>query len=113
MTQRVREEIIKQINISGYFGLSVDSTPDLSHVDQLSIVMRYVKDGQPIERFLTFLEMHSHTGSGIANQALKYLSEHNISILKCRGQTYDNAPNMSGQYKGIQSISMYLVHHTL
>ena len=32
------------------------------------VVLRYIKDGQPIERFLTFLEMKSHTSEEMANQ---------------------------------------------
>ncbi|GIX91109.1 hypothetical protein CEXT_273071 [Caerostris extrusa] len=46
---------------SGCFGLSVDSTPDQSHINQLIVIVRY--DGFPIELFLTFLEMGSHKES--------------------------------------------------
>lgn len=72
MAKKVHSVIIDKINVSGYFSLSVDSTPDLLHVDQLSIVLRYLQDGQTVERFITFLELQNHTGEAMAQQVLKY-----------------------------------------
>ncbi|XP_038649470.1 LOW QUALITY PROTEIN: zinc finger MYM-type protein 1-like [Scyliorhinus canicula] len=103
MAQKVHALIVDEVKSSGYFSLSVDSTPDLSHIDQLSVVLRYLKDGQPIERFLTFLEVKSHTGEEMANQVLQYLREAcRLNFSKYRGHSYDNAANMSGRYKGMQ-----------
>ena len=34
---------------------------------------------------------------------LYYLAENAVSIEDCRGQSYDNASNMSGRYKGMQA----------
>ncbi|KAE9543666.1 hypothetical protein AGLY_002062, partial [Aphis glycines] len=31
--------------------INIDSTPNIAHIDQLSFIFRYVKDGLPIERF--------------------------------------------------------------
>ena len=61
MAQKVHVLIVDEVKSSGNFSLSVDSTPDLSYSDQLSVVLRYLKDGEPTELFLTFLEMKSHT----------------------------------------------------
>lgn len=49
MAQKVHASIVDEVKSSGYFSLSVDSTPDLSHIDQLCVVLRYLKDGQPID----------------------------------------------------------------
>ncbi|XP_065668122.1 uncharacterized protein LOC136088352 [Hydra vulgaris] len=99
MSKKVREVIVDEVKASGYFSLSVGSTPDISYIDQLSVVLRYVADGEPIERFLTFLELQNHTGEGMAKQVLQYLRKFcNIDFSKCRGQSYDNAANMSGCY---------------
>ena len=43
--------IVDEVKSSGYFSWSVNSTPDLSHIDHLSVVLGYLKDGQPIECF--------------------------------------------------------------
>lgn len=104
MAQEVHGKIISQIKDSRYYSLSVDSTPDLTHMDQLSVVIRYIKDGQPVERFLTFIELETHhTGDELAKQTRQYLEEHcGLDFSKCRGQSYDNASNMSGRYNGMQ-----------
>ena len=103
IAQKVRTFIVDEVKSSSYFSLSVDSTPDLSHIDQLSVAFRYLKDGQPIGRFLTFLELKSHTEEDMANQVLQYLSEIcKLDFSKCRSQSYDNAANTSGRYKGMQ-----------
>ena len=83
----------------------MDSTPDISHTDQLTVIIRYVNmtTYEPVERFWTFVQISSHTGQNLAD-CLQYLSEHNIHFAHCRGQTYDNASNMSGRYNGMQQI---------
>lgn len=66
----------------GQILISVDSTPDVSRVDQLTFTIRYVTYEGSKERFLKY-----------------------ISLGDCRGQSYDNAANMSGQYTGLQARS--------
>ncbi len=51
MAQKVHALIVDEVKSFGYFSLPVDSTADLSHIDQLSVVIRYLKDGQPINAF--------------------------------------------------------------
>lgn len=58
----------------------------------------------PKERFLTFIPNCGHSGSAIANTLLHFLENHNIDICDCRGQSYDNAANMSGKYKEMQAL---------
>ena len=46
-------------------------------------------------------------GTRIANtmqSLLIFLATHGIDIADCRGQSYDNASNMSGKYNGMQAI---------
>ena len=85
MAQKIQVHIVDEVKSSSYFNLSVDSISDLSHSDQLSVVLRYLKDGEPIERFLTFLEMKNHTFEEIVNQVLQYLCEvYMLNISKCK-----------------------------
>lgn len=42
MSERVLKEILLEVKESKYFALIVDSTPDITHVDQLSLILRYV-----------------------------------------------------------------------
>lgn len=104
MSNKVLQHILFEINEAKYFGLIVDSTPDLSHIDQLSIVIRYVnKEGLPIERFLKFVPIFRHSASTLESTVINELQCFNIDILNCRGQSYDNASNMAGKYSSLQA----------
>lgn len=49
--------------------------------------------------------MSSHTGESMAKTVHNYFTnEYKINFSKCRGQSNDNAANMSGKYKGMQVI---------
>nr|XP_042900425.1 zinc finger MYM-type protein 1-like [Parasteatoda tepidariorum] len=87
-----------------YFGLIVDSTPDISHVDQLAIVLRYAdKDAEPVERFLKFVTIHGHSTQQLQKVITDFLENMQIELKYCRGQSFDNASNMSGKYSGLQA----------
>jgi hypothetical protein len=104
MAKKVRSTIISEITQAKYFSVSVDSTPDISHVDQLTVIVRYLLHGKPVERFLTFLQMESHKAEALTANLLQYLESESIDFMNCRGQSYDNASNMSGRYAGMQAL---------
>ena len=104
MAEEVRQVIINKIASAKYYSFSVDSTPDISHTDQLTFTVRYVHDaGIPTERFLKFEEIHSHTGLNLFNTIIDILKDFRLDLKDCRGQSYDNASNMSGKYSGVQA----------
>jgi hypothetical protein len=48
MADRVRDVVVRAVKTAKYYSIIVDSTPDFSHVDQLSFIIRYVEtDGLP------------------------------------------------------------------
>ncbi len=104
MGEKVYSEIINRIKLAKYFAVSVDSTPNIAHTDQLTVIMRYISpEGVVQERFVTFLPITSHTGESIFNSVIEVLNEMGIDIQNCRGHCYDNGSNMAGLYKGVQA----------
>ncbi|XP_074038063.1 zinc finger MYM-type protein 1-like [Leptinotarsa decemlineata] len=103
--KKVTDYILEEAKSSQYFSLIVDSTPDISHVDQLSFVIRYMKqqNGEPVERFLKFLPHIGHKALDMFNSVIDTLQRYGLDIQKCRGQSYDNASNMCGIYSGLQA----------
>jgi hypothetical protein len=81
----------------------VDSSPDVTHIDQLTFILRYVKNAFPKERFLQFIPIHGHKTDNLADVVTSSLKD-NISLMNCRGQSYYNAAKMSGHYSGLQAI---------
>ncbi|KAF7654104.1 hypothetical protein LDENG_00073980 [Lucifuga dentata] len=67
MGQKTRQTIADEIQDAKYFSITVDSTPDLSHVDQLTYIFRFVNSsGNVVERFLGFEPIESHTGKSVS-----------------------------------------------
>ena len=86
-----------------YFSISVDSTPDANLTDQLTVIVGYVLASGPIEQCSKFLWLTSHKGKDMADLALEVQNKSNIDVFNCRQQSYNNASNMSGTYKGMQA----------
>ena len=54
MGKRVLDEIVSRIKRSRYYSVTLDSTPDEGHVDQLTLVFRFMENTTPVERFFAF-----------------------------------------------------------
>ncbi|KAI9552608.1 putative zinc finger MYM-type protein 1-like [Daphnia sinensis] len=104
LAEKVEAYIVEELKEAKYYSVIVDSTPDVSHTDQLCFVLRYVlPEGAPVERFLGFLPMHGHTALQMFDMVTDKLNRLGIPIEDLRGQSYDNASNMSGIYTGLQA----------
>lgn len=52
LAREVLNYILKDLRAAKYFSMIVDSTPDISHIDQLTLIVRYVlSNGKPVEFF--------------------------------------------------------------
>lgn len=61
MAEAVKDAIIQEVKLAKYFPRIIDSTPGISHTDQLTVVIRYVlENGEPVERFLQFISNTGH-----------------------------------------------------
>ncbi|XP_014678126.1 PREDICTED: zinc finger MYM-type protein 1-like [Priapulus caudatus] len=104
METHVLDNIVGRVKEAKYFSVTVDSTPDASPVDQLTCVLRYMKNETPVEPFVHFFDNAGHTGQDQANSLMRFIEANGIDIANCRGQSYDNAANMSGKYRRMQAI---------
>lgn len=100
---RVSSIIWDELTTAKYYSISVDSTPDITHIDQLTFTVRYVLGCEPVKRFLSFIPIYSHGANNLTDTILEFLSANNIPLSNCRGQSYDNASNMAGRYSGVQA----------
>ncbi|XP_071035681.1 zinc finger MYM-type protein 1-like [Parasteatoda tepidariorum] len=102
LASTVRNQLINDIKRNKYYGLLFDSTPDISHREQMSQVARYVdadfinKKVSIKESFLSFIEIHAKDAASIENTILEKLNYDEISLTNCRSQCYDNAAVMAG-----------------
>jgi hypothetical protein len=95
ISEPVREEILENLNNSKHYSITVDCTPDISKVEQMSVV-RFVqiKDGEELriqEHFLDFLPVEQTSGEELTTAILQELRKYNIPLENMRSQAYDNA----------------------
>lgn len=110
LATHVKEKLIMDIKSAKYFGIMFDSTPDISHTDQMSEVIRYVmisdKKVEVKEAFLGFFPLKGmgKTAADLSSDILKKLESDGLDIMMCRSQGYDNSATMAGIHGGVQAI---------
>ena len=97
----MKQAILAQLTAAKYYSIIVYATPDSSHVEQTSFILRYVHCKDKVtyevqERFLEFVDCNQKTGESIAELINETLRKNGIPLADCRGQGYDNGSNMSG-----------------
>ncbi|XP_024120007.1 zinc finger MYM-type protein 1 isoform X3 [Oryzias melastigma] len=106
ISERILKSILSEISKSKYFSIILDCTPDLSHREQISLIIRIVAlEGTPQikEHFVGFLEAEETSEEGLSALVFKKLRELNIPFYNCRGQAYDNGTNTMGKNQGVQA----------
>jgi len=79
----------------------------MKFLDELSYhcSCRYVnKKGKVIERFLGIKHVKETTSEALKRAIVEVLSAHGLTIAKIRGQRYDGASNMRGEFNGVQKL---------
>jgi hypothetical protein len=102
MGREVDSCIVSKIKEAIYFSIMVDSTPDASRQEQMSVITRYVSNFQICESFLGYYVIQKPDASHYELLVLEILASLGLDFSYCRGQTYDNAATMSGERSGLQ-----------
>jgi len=79
----------------------------MKFLDELSYhcSCRYVnKKGKVIERFLGIKHVKETTSEALKIAVVQVLSAHGLTIAQLRGQGYDGASNMRGEFNGVQKL---------
>ena len=84
-----------------------DCTPDMSHHEQMSVILRYVLCNEEAavvkETFFGYLRISDRTGKGLLDAFLEKATELQLELSDCRGQSYDNGANMKGKHTRVQA----------
>ncbi|KAK4721914.1 hypothetical protein R3W88_012147 [Solanum pinnatisectum] len=98
--------IIGDLN-GDYFGILVDESKDISHKEQMALVLRFVnKNGEVVERFIGLVHVSDTSACSLKKAIYSLLSVHSLSPSKIRGQGYDGASNMKGEINGLKTLIM-------
>ena len=82
----LEKSIVAEVKEARFFSLLADETTDASAKEQLTICLRYVKDGSICERFFGLRQASDLTGSGLPNQLRATLTTAGIPVSYMVGQ---------------------------
>jgi hypothetical protein len=105
---KIKQYILDLIRKHKYYSIILDCTPDVSHSEQMTVVIRFVAFNESLkkvelhEHFLEFCPISDSTGKGLSEFLIDLLSKLNLNIYDMRGQGYDNGANMRGKHNGLQ-----------
>ena len=97
------EKTTREIKNFSYVSVQADETTDISCKFQFVIIVRYVKDFEPVQRFLKFFELQDRIANGLTQALKENLNSLNFES-KLIAQTYNDAavirvPYMESRFK--------------
>jgi hypothetical protein len=106
IASNVQREIRKEIG-DAKFCLLVDESRDESKREQMAVVIRFVdRNGFTRERFLDIVHVLDTSSATLKHELSAVLVNHQLDVSKLRGQGYDGASNMRGEWNGQQAKFM-------
>ncbi|XP_073523301.1 zinc finger MYM-type protein 1-like isoform X1 [Phyllobates terribilis] len=107
LSNGIQVKILDDVKTAKYFSIVLDCTSDVSHVEQMTIIVRFVSTSEDKkfeikEHFLGFIPVSDTTGGGLTAAVLNKFEELSLSVDNLRGQGYDNGSNMKGKNIGLQ-----------
>ncbi|KAK9698019.1 hypothetical protein RND81_08G077200 [Saponaria officinalis] len=99
------------------FSILVGETLDVSNKKKMAIILRFVDRGGLIrEKFFKVISVGDTCSQTLKDEICKVLAQYDLLVENIRGQGYDSANNMRGQFKGLQALFLrecpyaYYVH---
>lgn len=87
------------------FCVLVDEARDESKKEQMALVLRFVdREGLIKKRFLDLVHVRDTTALTLKNSICAILSDNSLNVQDIRGQGYDGASNMRGEWNGLQDL---------
>ncbi|XP_050112264.1 uncharacterized protein LOC126590798 isoform X2 [Malus sylvestris] len=97
--------IMFDIGDDAFFSVLVDESRDISVKEQMVVVLRYVNtNGQVVERFVGIKHVPNTTAISLKEAIDQFFSINGLSISRLRGQGYDGASNMQGEFNGLKTL---------
>ncbi|KAL9681227.1 hypothetical protein QQ045_013008 [Rhodiola kirilowii] len=116
LANKVRAKIREEVGESK-FCILVDEALDVANKEKMAIILRFVDcKGLVKERFFKLVSVVDTRSQTLKDEISRILAQYDLNEENMRGQGYDGASNMSGQFNGLQALFLkdcpyaYYVH---
>ena len=99
----IRERIINDVRASGWYGIILDETSDISRTEQVSLCLSFALNGTKKEAFIDFYSTKSTEGEVLYELVKSAITELNLDLKNIVGKAFDGAANMNGVHKGLST----------
>ena len=103
VSQLIKSAITKELKKAVIYSVQLDTTQDITVVDQCSIIVRYVVGTKIYERLKGMVKCTSSKGVDFVNLLLNTLKQMGINPKNCVGNSTDGPANMKGVYNGFST----------
>ena len=99
----IRERITNDVRTSGWYGIILDETSDISRTEQVSLCLSFALNGTKKEAFIGFYSTKSTEGEVLYELVKSAITELNLDLKNIVGKAFDGAANMNGVHKGLST----------
>uniref|UniRef100_H2ZZP5 Uncharacterized protein n=1 Tax=Latimeria chalumnae TaxID=7897 RepID=H2ZZP5_LATCH len=95
LATHIKETVLSALKKAKYYSVSLDCTPDISNIEQMTLIVRFVSVTGPFgnaagsvnirEHFLEFLELKNSSGAGMTELLLQKLGELGLDVARRSG----------------------------
>ncbi|KAE9530017.1 hypothetical protein AGLY_011479 [Aphis glycines] len=98
----IKNKISDAVREAGMYSVEIDTTQDISVMDQCAVVIRYVDKNcvKVNEKLIALVECSNSSGHGMFELLQTVLKNNNLNLEMCIGNATDGAANMQGIYNG-------------
>ena len=94
-----RERITNDVRASGWYGIILDETADISRTEQVSLCLIFALNGTKKEAFIDFCSTKLTEGEVLYELVKSAITELNLNFKNIVGKAFDGAANMKGVHK--------------
>ena len=104
VARETSKAIIKDLG-NGFFSILVNESHDILVKEQMALILHYViKKWIIIEWFLGIVHVASTVALSLKYAVESLLCEHNLSLSRLHGQSYDGVNNMQSDINGLKTL---------
>ena len=100
----VDESLLARLQNVLYFSLLADECTDITTIEELSVVCRWVENGLPVEHFINIIPLKKANAQTIYETLVDCLKVKGMQISKLIGMGFEGAATFSGNHNGVQAL---------